>query len=91
LTHGRTRSVIDLPLEALITARFVAHTVASMIVELCRSPRSIAETAAVTGIPLGVARLLIGDLATAGALVVHRAAGPDLDVLRRVLAGLQRL
>ena len=95
LTHGRTRSAIDLPLEALISAVATdAGSADSTLVQLCRTPRSVAETAAVAGIPLGVARVLIGDLVTAGALVVHETAGPagpDLALLRRVLAGLQGL
>jgi len=40
--------------------------------------------------------VIVGDMADAGSLVVHRTAGsadaaPDIDLMRRVLAGLQRL
>jgi hypothetical protein len=58
---------------------------------LCQEPRSVAELAARVGVPLGVARVLVGDLAAAGAVAVHRADGPDLDLMRRVLSGLKRL
>lgn len=62
------------------------------IVELCTSPRSVAEVAALLAVPLGVARVLVGDLASDGAVVVHAQAGaPDVDVMRRVLVGLRRL
>jgi hypothetical protein len=41
--------------------------------------------------------VLLGDLATAGAVVVHPTAGstgdgaPDIEFMRRVLVGLRRL
>jgi len=68
-----------------------------MIVDMCARPRSVAEVAALLSVPLGVARVLLGDLATAGAVVVHPTAGSsedgatDLDFMRRVLVGLRRL
>jgi predicted kinase len=37
-----------------------------MIVDLCAQPRSVAEVAALLSVPLGVARVLLGDLAGAG-------------------------
>lgn len=98
LTRGRTRPRVAFPLEALVTAgssgQAGAEAVGASLVELCLTPRSVAEVAALAGIPLGVARVLIGDLATTGALVVHETAGPggpDLALLRRVLAGLRTL
>ena len=57
-------------------------------------PRSVAELAALAGQPLGVTRVLVGDLAATGALVVARTAGADgsdLALLGRVLAGLRNL
>lgn len=54
----------------------------------------MAEIAALRGVPLGVARVLLGDLAALGAVVVHRtvdAGGPDLALMERVLSGLRRL
>jgi hypothetical protein len=68
-----------------------------MIVDLCAHPRSVAEIAALLAVPLGVARVLLGDLAGAGAVVVHPTAGsvgdgaPDLEFMRRVLVGLRNL
>jgi hypothetical protein len=68
-----------------------------MIVDLCVRPRSVAEVAALLAVPLGVVRVLLGDLATAGAVVVHPTAGaaaggaPDVAFMRRVLVGLRRL
>lgn len=100
-TGGRTRASHDLALEALIsssehvgdTAVLTTHH-RRMIVDLCRRPRSVAEVAALLSVPLGVARVLLGDLATAGVVVVHPTAGdgaPELAFMRRVLVGLRRL
>jgi hypothetical protein len=103
LTGGRTRSVVDLPLESLVE-RTAAGTVAletqtlerRRILELCRGPLSIAEVSAHLGVHLGVARVLVGDMKLEGLLDVHRprqSAGdrPDIKLLERVLDGLQAL
>jgi hypothetical protein len=97
LTRGRTRPPVDLPLEALLTvgpATARAVGAAEALVQLCRVPRSVAEVAALAGLPLGVTRVLVGDLAAAGAVVIQRTAGadgPDLALLGRVLTGLRNL
>jgi len=104
-TGGRTRSSHDLALEALISSSSRPGAGADalttqhrrMIVDLCARPRSVAEVAALLSVPLGVARVLLGDLATAGAVIVHPTAGasgdgaPDVDFMHRVLVGLRRL
>jgi hypothetical protein len=105
-TGGRTRPTHALALEALISASRHpgAGTTAltthhrRKIVDLCARPRSVAEVAALLSMPLGVARVLLGDLATAGAVVVHPTAAattgdgtPDVDFMHRVLVGLRRL
>ncbi len=46
--------------------------------------------------PLGVARVVLGDLAAAGSVAVHRTVGSadaasDVALMQRVLAGLHRL
>jgi hypothetical protein len=66
------------------------------ILTLCAAPRSVAELAALVSIPLGVARVVLGDMAEAGSVVVHRTvspadAFPDIVLMQRVLSGLQRL
>lgn len=98
LTGGRTRADLELAVEALVTsvagpprAEPVEHT---RIRALCTHPRSVAEIASLTGVPLGVARVLLGDMLAAGAVSVHRtvdAGGPDHALMERVLAGLRRL
>ena len=61
----------------------------------CRETLSVAELAARVDLPLGVARVLVGDLADQGVVTVHRApshaGGPDVALLEQVLQGLQRL
>lgn len=104
-TAGRTRASHDFALEALISSRGNAAADGAVltthhrrtIVELCTRPRSVAEVAALLSVPLGVARVLLGDLAAAGVVVVHPTAAntgdgaPDVAFMRRVLVGLQRL
>ena len=98
-TRGRTRSRYELAIETLVSTPPAAFGRAELaeqrgILELCREPRSIAEIAALAGMPLGVARVVVGDLAVTGGLDVHEtvtAAGPDLALMERVLSGLRRL
>jgi hypothetical protein len=62
------------------------------IIDLCSQPKSVAEVAALLAVPLGVARVLVGDLASDGSVVVQATVGaPDIDTMRRVLVGLRRL
>lgn len=66
------------------------------IVRLCRQPVSIAEIAVYVKIPLGVVRVLCGDLIDRG-LVITRSPthdpvkAPDLETLQAVLDGLIKL
>jgi hypothetical protein len=98
-TRGRTRSAFELSIETLVSAAAQAappglNAAHHTVLGLCREPRSVAELAARAGVPLGVARVLVGDLAAAGAVAVHRSAGaegPDLALMERVLSGLRKL
>ena len=79
ITGGRTRhATIHLRVEALVvsTGTLPARELQfehAAIVEVCTSPISVAEVAARVGIPLGVAQILVGDLAEAGLVQVHEA------------------
>lgn len=104
-SQGRTRAEVDLPLEALVSTSAMVATSENtgvmpsldehrIVLGLCSQPRSIMEVAALAGIPLGVARVLVGDLAASGELTVHRTVdrvGPGAELLRRVLSGLNEL
>jgi len=65
------------------------------IVEMARRPVSLAEIAGVLGVPVTVARVLVGDLVGGGYLDVHAPPPtfaherPSAAVLTRLLAGLQ--
>ncbi|MEY9836196.1 hypothetical protein ABH941_001414 [Streptacidiphilus sp. EB103A] len=66
------------------------------ILALVRSrPLSVAEVAAETDLPLGVVRILLGDLLDAELIRVSRpvptALLPDVSVLREVIQGLRAL
>lgn len=99
---GRTRAEVELPLEVLVSANpsalgtdaGPAMTDHRKVLGLCAQPRSIMEVAALAGMPLGVARVLVGDLAATGELTVHRTVdgvGPGAALLHRVLTGLHGL
>ena len=65
------------------------------IAALCHDLLSIAEVSAHLHLPLGVIRVLVGDMADERLVMVHRPihAGdrPDLALLERVLDGLQTI
>ena len=99
-TRGRTRAAgQELPLEAVVTATGLSLTALQMesraIVEMCTRPKSLAEVGAALRVPVGVARVLVGDLANGGYLEVHlpRTAdghgGPGHEILGRLLDGLR--
>ena len=104
LTGGRVRSSTELPLETIVRLSTRTESdVASMTVErrdictLSAESLSIAELSAHLGIPLGVVRVIVGDMVTEGILDCHRYQAdddegrPDLRVLERVLDGIQAL
>ncbi|ACY99200.1 MULTISPECIES: DUF742 domain-containing protein [Thermomonospora] len=65
------------------------------ILELCRSPLSVAEVASELDLPLGVVRVLLGDLLDHGLIRVRRPAPvaqfPNERVLKEVIDGLHAL
>jgi len=79
ITGGRTRhATVHLRVEALVVATDMLPARElqfehAAIVQVCSSPISVAEVAARVGIPLGVAQILVGDLAEAGLVQVHEA------------------
>lgn len=103
LTGGRTKPKRDYPIEALVNTESDPDRLTGFrspeeaaIAELCTESRSVAEVAALVRLPLGVVRVLVGDLADRGVVRVHTpAAGtdgsPDASLLERVLAGLRNL
>ena len=79
LTAGRTTASIELPLEAPVQTlqsalfhRWPPNDVRGRIVQLCVNSPSVAEISARLDLPLGVTRVLVGDLVTSGYLRVNR-------------------
>ena len=65
------------------------------ILDLCRDPVTVADLASATGLPLGVVRVLLDDLAGENLIVVYTTAPrgrvTDRHLLRQVLDGLHAL
>ena len=63
------------------------------ILLLCSEPVSVAELAGRLRVPLGVARVLISDLATDGLVRIDHSGAerPDVVLLERVLHGLRAI
>jgi hypothetical protein len=90
-----------LEIEALVSTLSVGEPTPRLTVEqraiaaLCHDILSIAEVSARLHLPLGVIRVLVGDMADEHLVMVHRPAHggdrPDLAVLERVLDGLQSI
>jgi len=107
MTRGRTTSTAQhrLDLIAVVVAESYAddpeadQTLSPEhvdIVELCRdAPQSVAELAAELDLPVGVVRVLIGDLVDEELVHVSRpvppAELPDESILRDVINGLRAL
>ena len=105
LTGGRVRSSTELALETIVRVTSQGESAAPTlpseqrgILELCADPTSIAEVSAHLSLPLGVARVLVGDMVTDGQLEANanpaeaeEGSRPDLRLLERVLDGLQAL
>ena len=102
VTGGRTKPRYQLQIEAMVAAsHYDAHDLSVLspecqaILGFCRDWRSVAEISAVLRMPLGVARVLIADMAMEGLVRVHQidhAQGrPDINLLERVLSGLRKL
>ena len=102
VTGGRTQPRYQLQIEAMVAASHYGARDLSVlapecqaILGFCRDWRSVAEISAVLRLPLGVARVLVADMAVEGLVRVHQidhAHGrPDLNLLERVLSGLRKL
>ncbi|KUF19291.1 hypothetical protein AT728_22045 [Streptomyces silvensis] len=101
---ARVRTRHQLAIEALVMTIAEPRELRGLLPEhqrichLCREVKSVAEVSALLRIPLGVARILVADLAEAGLVTVHQpgeneATGgqPGVTMLERVLRGLRTL
>ena len=104
LTAGRTDAGIDIPLEAPVQTlqaglarRWPLGDERGMIIRLCVKSPSVAEISARLDLPVGVARVLVGDLVLSGYLRVHRTLTEQStrderhELIGRTLRGLRAL
>jgi hypothetical protein len=107
VTGGRTRPRVEIAIEALIetTSRgrsrndgFSQVREWQYIVTLCDGRlQSLAEISAKMQLPLGVARVLVADMAADGTVAVYEPTALDgndavgTELLERVLSGLRKL
>jgi peroxiredoxin Q/BCP len=105
LTAGRTYSGVDLALETPVEVlnssakppRWSRNDVRGQILTLCAHSPSVAEIAARLSLPLGVTRVLVGDLVKQGYLRVHATLDDSMtiderrELTRRTLQGLRAL
>jgi len=101
-TGGRTKTNYEFEMETLVSTSEWYRPNAMLrgehqsIVEMCRHPRSVAEVSALLSVPLGVAKVLLADMAELGLITVHQTvtesgSAPHLNLMERVLSGLRRL
>lgn len=101
-TQGRTRPAVDLPIETqLVTTPQGRQQEVNLgaeqaaVMRCCHEARSLAEVAATLKLPLGVARVLVSDLAGENLLAVHQPKSLDGQahraLLERVLRGLRTI
>lgn len=104
LTAGRTDTTVDLPmaapvqaLEGALAQLWPSSDMRGRIVQLCRKSPSVAEISARLDVPLGVARVLVGDLVTSGYLRVQttltdRSSRDERrELIGRTIRGLRAL
>lgn len=102
-TRGRTRTGYALEIETLVSTSsrgreqlVLLQVEHRAVADLCQRATSVAEVAALLKVPLGVAKVLVGDMAGLGLVVVHQSQStngdmPNLALMERVLSGLRRL
>ncbi|MET7694519.1 DUF742 domain-containing protein [Streptomyces sp. NPDC005483] len=103
MVRGRTRSEgysFDLVAFVVAAVETVGDRVGMQpehraILKLCHVPRPVGEVAARMNLPVGVVRVLLGDLFAARAIRVREPDGPDtrpsIRMIEEVLEGLRAL
>ena len=98
ITSGRTTASVDLPLEASLR-RVAAYEPAlsgpvRQVLDIC-DRRSVAEVSALASMPIGVARVLLGDLVEQGLVEVQEtltdgsSTDERIQLIERPLRGLR--
>jgi len=98
VTGGRTRAVH--PELNLITLVVTLHLDVrhwpgepeyESILRMCQSPTSVAEISAALSLPLGVVKVLVGDLIERHLVMVRSSMAPDTTMLQAVLDGIRKI
>jgi hypothetical protein len=90
VTGGRTRPLEDgLRIETIVSAWPAALSAPLRFelrrtVELCQTPITVADIAVRLGVPLGVARVLVGDLVAEGYATIAGPTVIPIDVIERI-------
>ncbi len=102
LTAGRTHTDVEIPFEATIRRLSIVDDapepggVHGRILEVCDT-KSLAEVSASLSMPIGVVRVLVGDLVEQGRLRIQATITDDSsfderrDLIERTLRGLRSL
>jgi hypothetical protein len=68
------------------------------ILRICQSPTAVVEISAELDMPVSLVKVLLRDLLDQGSITIRHAVSgagvshlPDLDILKQVLVGLQKL
>ena len=99
LTAGRTAAKVELAMEATLRLQAGAEAPvlspsAAQVLEVC-DRRSVAEVSALTKMPIGVTRVLLGDLIEQGliriqATITDKSSTDErLELIERTLRGLR--
>ena len=99
ITAGRTASNVDLAMEATLRLHAGAEAPvlspsAAQVLEVC-DRRSVAEVSALTKMPIGVTRVLLGDLIEQGLIRIQAtitdktSTDERLELIERTLRGLR--
>ncbi|GAA1934682.1 DUF742 domain-containing protein [Nocardioides hwasunensis] len=99
ITAGRTATTVDLAMEATLRLQAGAEAPvltpsAAQVLEVC-DRRSVAEVSALTKMPIGVTRVLLGDLIEQGlvriqATITEKTSTDErLELIERTLRGLR--
>jgi hypothetical protein len=100
ITRGRAESGVALDFETMVSATPMATGAdlrferARVVREVLDEPCSVAELSARLRLPLGVVRVLAGDLVQERLLDAHRTVGDvadDVVLIRRLIEGIRAL
>lgn len=99
ITAGRTRAKVDLPVEATLRRQrppgaTTLHGHTARVLDVCDT-RSVAEVSALVSMPIGVVRVLLGDLVEQGYVRVQAtltgssSVDERRELIERTLRGLR--